>query len=271
MFDQLFHILLESRFFLGWSFIWPIEGHQYIIFKLVHKQRKVFSAFICKTENFPCKILLWISTPYQRVLWALETEQKRSSPSQSWAPVEGADQMDWWLQLVIPSAGQIAVGTHGKATWCGSQGTLPRGKSVQSLSRVWLFATPWIAAHQASLSITSAQSSLRLTSIESVMPSISSSVIPFSSCPQSLPASESFPVSQLFTWGGQSTGVSALASFLPKKPQGWSPSKWTGWISLQRKIGSFKTYLYSHWLQGKDREKQEEKRRYAVCHSLDPL
>ena len=53
-------------------------------------------------------------------------------------------------------------------------------------------------------------------------PAISSSVVPFSSCPQSLQASESFPVSQLFTWGGQSTGVSALASFLPKKSQGWS-------------------------------------------------
>ena len=64
-------------------------------------------------------------------------------------------------------------------------------------------------------------------------PAISSSVVPFSSCPQSLPASESFPVSQLFTWGGQSTGVSVLASFLPKKSQGWSPSEWTGWISLQ--------------------------------------
>ena len=62
---------------------------------------------------------------------------------------------------------------------------------------------------------------------------ISSSVVPFSSCLQSLPASESFPMSQLFTWGGQSTGVSALASFLPKKSQGWSPSEWTGWISLQ--------------------------------------
>ena len=64
---------------------------------------------------------------------------------------------------------------------------------------------------------------------------ISSSVVPFSSCPQSLPASESFPVSQLFAWGGQSIGVSALASFLPKKSQGRSPSEWTGWISLQSK------------------------------------
>jgi len=66
-------------------------------------------------------------------------------------------------------------------------------------------------------------------------PSISASVGPFSSCPQSLPASESFPVSQLFAWGGQSTGVSALASFLPKKSQGWSPSERTGWVSLQSK------------------------------------
>ena len=62
-------------------------------------------------------------------------------------------------------------------------------------------------------------------------PTISSSVVPFSSCPKSLPASESFPMTQLFAWGGQSTGVSALASFLPKKSQGWSPSEWTGWIS----------------------------------------
>ena len=64
-------------------------------------------------------------------------------------------------------------------------------------------------------------------------PAISSSVVPFSSCPQSLLASESFPMSHLFTWGGQSTGVSASASFLPQKSQGWSPSEGTGWISLQ--------------------------------------
>ena len=66
-------------------------------------------------------------------------------------------------------------------------------------------------------------------------PAISSFAVPSSSCPQSLPVSESFPMSQLFAWGGQSTGVSALASFLPKKAQGWSPSEWTGWISLQSK------------------------------------
>ena len=89
--------------------------------------------------------------------------------------------------------------------------------SVQSLSRVRLFVTPWIAARQASLSITISWSSLKLMSIELwCHPAISSPVDPFSSCSQSLPASESFPMSQLFSWGGQSTGVSALASFLPK-------------------------------------------------------
>ena len=109
--------------------------------------------------------------------------------------------------------------------------------SVQfSCSVVSDYASPWIAACQASLSITSSQSSLRLTSIESVMPSSHLILfVPFSSCPQSLRASESSPMSQLFTWGGQSTGVSPLASFLPKKSQGWSPSEWTGWISLQSK------------------------------------
>ena len=66
-------------------------------------------------------------------------------------------------------------------------------------------------------------------------PAISSSVVPFSSCPQSLPASESFPMSQLFAWLGQSTGVSVSASVLPKNTQGWSPLEWTGWISLLSK------------------------------------
>ena len=106
--------------------------------------------------------------------------------------------------------------------------------SIQLLSHVQLFATPWITARQASLSITNSWSSLRLTSIESVMPS--SHLIlcrPFSSCPQPLPASESCPMSQLFAWGGQSTAVSALASFLPKNTQDWSPLEWTGCISLR--------------------------------------
>ena len=64
---------------------------------------------------------------------------------------------------------------------------------------------------------------------------ISSSVVPFSSFPQSVPASVSFPMSQFFPWGGQRTGVSVLASVLPKNTQDWPPLEWTGWISLQSK------------------------------------
>ena len=108
----------------------------------------------------------------------------------------------------------------------------------KSLSHVWLFATPWTAAHQASPSITNFQNLLRLMSIEPVMPSnISSSVIPFSSCLQSLPASGSFPMSQFFASGGQSIGASASASasVLPMNIQGWFPLGLTGWISLQSK------------------------------------
>ena len=108
--------------------------------------------------------------------------------------------------------------------------------SVQSLSLVRLFVTPWIAARRASLSITNSRVHPNSCSSSGwCHPTISSSVVPFSSCPQSLSASESFPMSQLFAWGGQSTGVSVLASFLPKNAQDWSPLEWTGWISLQSK------------------------------------
>ena len=66
-------------------------------------------------------------------------------------------------------------------------------------------------------------------------PAISSSIVLFSSCPQSLPASESLPKGQLFSWGGQSIGASASASVLPMNTQDWSPLEWTDWISLQSK------------------------------------
>ena len=127
-------------------------------------------------------------------------------------------------------------------------------QSVQSLSCVQLFATPWIAAHHASMSITNSWSSLKLMSIELVMPS--SHLIlchPLSSCPQSLPASGSFPVSYLFAWGGQSTGVSSSASVLPMYTQDWFPSEWTGWISLQSKGLSrvfSNTTVQKHWFFG---------------------
>ena len=112
----------------------------------------------------------------------------------------------------------------------------PSVLSVQSPSRVRLFATTWTPPRQASLSITNTQSLLKLMSTESVMPStISSSIIPFSSCLQSFPASGSFQMSQFFASGGQSIGVSASASVLPMNIQDWFPLGWTGWIPLQSK------------------------------------
>ena len=109
-------------------------------------------------------------------------------------------------------------------------------QSVQSLSCVGLFVTPWAVASQAS----------RPSPIPGVYPNscplspwchptIPSSVIPFSSCLQSFPASESFPVSQFFASGGQSIGVSASASVLPMNIQDWFPLGWAGWIALQSK------------------------------------
>ena len=107
--------------------------------------------------------------------------------------------------------------------------------SVQLLRHVWLFVTPWTAAHQASLSIINSQSLLKLCpSCQWCHPTISSFIIPFS-CPQSLPASGSFPMSQLFTWGSPSIGVSASASVLPRNIQDWFPLGLTGWISLKSK------------------------------------
>ena len=108
--------------------------------------------------------------------------------------------------------------------------------SIQPLSHVRLFAIPWMTAHQASLSITNSHSLLKLKSIKSmILPAISSSVVPFSSCFQSCPASRSFPLSQFFTSGGQNIGSSALASVLPVNTQDWFPLELTGLNSLQSK------------------------------------
>ena len=104
-------------------------------------------------------------------------------------------------------------------------------RSVMSYS-----ATPWAAARQASLSFTNSRSLLKLMSIKSVMHlTISSSVIPFSCCLQSFPASRSFPVSQLFPSGGQSIGASASASVSSMNIQGWFPLGLTDLISLKSK------------------------------------
>ena len=104
-------------------------------------------------------------------------------------------------------------------------------QSVQSLSCVRLFATPWTAACQASPSLRACSNSY--PSSQWCDPTISSSVVPFSSCLQSFRALGSFQMSQLFTSGGQSIGVSASASVLPMNIQDWFPLGLTGWISLQ--------------------------------------
>ena len=108
--------------------------------------------------------------------------------------------------------------------------------SVQSLNRVWFFATQWIAARQASLSITNSQSSLKLMSIESVMPSshlmLCRPLLLLSPIPPSIRV---FSNESALCTSGQSTGVSALASVLPMYTQDWSPLGWTGWTSLQSK------------------------------------
>ena len=108
--------------------------------------------------------------------------------------------------------------------------------SIQSLSCVRLFVTLWTATCQAPCpSPTPGVYPNPCPSSRWCHPAISFYVVPFSFCPQSLPASGSFPVSQLFTSGGQSIGVSASTSVLPMNTQDWSPLGWTGWISLQSK------------------------------------
>ena len=107
----------------------------------------------------------------------------------------------------------------------------PFFSSVQSLSCVLLFVTPWIRARQATLSITNSRSSLKLVSIESVMP-FSHLILchPLLLLPPIPPASGSFPMNQFFAWGGRSIAFSASASVLPMNTQDWSPLGWTGWI-----------------------------------------
>ena len=105
--------------------------------------------------------------------------------------------------------------------------------SAQSLSCVWLYATPGTTARQASLSITNSQNILKLMSIESVMPSNHLILCHPLLLPSNVPASGSFQMSQFFASGSQSIGVSASTSILPVNIQDWFPLGWTGWISLQ--------------------------------------
>ena len=124
--------------------------------------------------------------------------------------------------------------------------------SVQLLSRIWFFATPWTTACQASLSPTPRACSNSCPSHQWCHPTISSSVVPFFSRLQSFPASGSFPVSQLFASGGQSIGVSASASVLPMNIQGWFSLGWTGWVLQSKDLSRVfsKTTVQKHQFFG---------------------
>ena len=124
--------------------------------------------------------------------------------------------------------------------------------SVQWLSRVWLFVTPWTVANQASLSITNSPILLKLMSIESVIPSNHLICCPLLSCLQSLPAPGSFTMSQLFTSGGQSVGASVSASVLLMNIQSfqWFPLGLIGSISLQSiNMANYNDVSFDHILK----------------------
>ena len=123
--------------------------------------------------------------------------------------------------------------------------------SVQSLSRVPLFVTPWTAACQDSLSITDSWSLLKLISVESIMPSNHLILChPLLPPPLIFPSIRSFQMSQFFDSGGQSIWVSASASVLPLNTQDWFLLGWTDWISLLSKILKIPTKVcWSHqWI-----------------------
>ena len=141
--------------------------------------------------------------------------------------------------------GVLATGPPGKSLSFFNHKSFPLScsglcvfvsQSVQSLSCIRLFTTPWTAAHQAPCpSPTPGVYPNSCPLNQWCHPTISSSVIPFSSCPQSFPAPGSFQVSHLFASGGQSIRVSASTSVLPVNTQDWSPLGWAGWISFQSK------------------------------------
>ena len=143
----------------------------------------------------------------------------------------------WKIQWAEESGRLQSMGPQRvRHDWVTEHSSVQFSSVVQLLSHIRLSATPWTAARQASLSITNSQSLPKLLSIESVIPS--NHLIhchPLLLLPSIFPGIRVFLMSQFFSSGGQSIGVSALASVLPKNIQDWSPLGWTGWISLQSK------------------------------------
>jgi len=180
------------------------------------ESRLVFSARCMPQEAFPTDSVLTISSSYLFLRIANSRPQDGRKKVLRSPSLRATGYLGPWLSL-----GHLFSSRLSPWRLQGSPFNTRKGvqfSSIQSLSHVRLFATPWIAAHQASLSITNSWSSLKL--IELVMPS--SNLIlccPLFSHPQPLPASGSFLMSQLFAWGGQSIGVSASASALPMNPR----------------------------------------------------
>ena len=173
-------------------------------------------------------------------------------PAQKHTVSEGVGQV-FKTSVAIWIILRVNTASVGDGTEVGLETVAPRGteswfSSVQSLSRVWLFATPWTAACQASLSITNSWSLLNLMSIESVMPSNHLILCrPLLFLPSVFPI-RVFPMSQLFASGGQNIGASASASVLSVHIQGWFPLGLTGMISLQSKGLSSSTIYYNYFL-----------------------
>ena len=144
-------------------------------------------------------------------------------------------------QATVQGVARVGHDLTTKSPYTHTHTQRERERLMCAVMRAWspspvrLFATPWTAAHQASLSITNFQSLLKLMSIESVIPSNPLNPLSFSSCLQSFPASGSFPVSQFFASAGQRIGVSASASVLPMNIQDQFPLGLTGLISLKFK------------------------------------
>ena len=135
--------------------------------------------------------------------------------------------LSWWQICQVNSISHQGCSLHHFT---------PRVSSVQSLTRVRIFATPWMSAHQAFLSITNSQSLLKLMSMESMMPSNHLILCrPLLLFPLIFPSISTFQMSQLFASGGQSIGASVSTSVLPMNIRDWFPLGWTGWISLQSK------------------------------------
>ena len=207
--QRFFSLMFYSRNCIAFTSIFIIP-----IFIFHARYRSKFSFFVCWCPIVPAPLVRRLSFVY----WiALHLGKKYQFSSHVW--------VYFWISTLLHWSVCLSTCQHHTIGWC-------QFSSLQSLSCVWLFVTPWIVALQASRSTANSQSLLKLMSIKLVMPSNHLILCCFLLLLKSFPASVSFQMSQLFSSGGQSIGVSGLTSVLPMNIQDWSPLGWTGWISL---------------------------------------